>query len=148
MIICGIDPHTIKEYAYAIWDGDKLQECGKTKDLKELSYQLMIVEHVYIEDQFIGKLSNRTAVKNLIQNAGRVMGICEYIGIPYTSVFPSTWQSKLNFPRKPKEISRYKWEKIHSQQICDKATEISGQKIEDDDLGSAVLIAYAIGVMK
>ncbi len=145
-MIIGIDPAYAKPHTISIFKEGQYIESVKTTFLSEILYNCRGAEMVYIEDQFFSR--NAEVLKNLAQSTGKIMGVLEYSYIPYTLVRPITWQSKLKLPRKPKDISRYRWEKLHIRHIIDKASELSGQKITDEDIGAAVCIGYAMGVME
>ena len=137
-MILGIDPGGIKPHTIAAFSNGKLYEIEKSQDINRINWAIVKSTKVFIESQYYG--GNPSTLILLSQRTGMLMGLCELHGIPYVMVHPKTWQSYFNIPKKPKGMTRYKWEKQHYQNIVDKAQEYTDIKIEDEDMGAAVLI--------
>ena len=154
-MIIGIDPAYSKPTAFSTWEGKELISWGTTISIEDLAERIFNCTKVFLEDQFL--LRNPQVLKNLAHSAGKIMGLCEYIGRECILVAPSTWQNKLNIPKKPRKTKKnpdiivpsdYQWGTTHIQDLLDKAMEISRCLIDSEDIAAAILIGYAMGVME
>lgn len=147
-MIIGIDPSYRKPIALAGWRNGKLVLVNKTPDILLVLDMLGKAEKVYIEDQYFK--CNPQVLIGLSRCVGEIIGVCRMLEIRYELVAPSTWQSKvgLKYGKKPGGVSPYFWKKDKEKRLKDKASEIVGTQIDDEDIGAAILISYAMGVMK
>ncbi len=147
MIIASIDPATkAKDHAIAIYNSGQLEAVYKSHDIFEMNGIFLRddVDVVYLEDQFLG--CNPQTLKNLAHESGKILGLLELLNIPYELVAPSTWMAWHKIPKKPKEISSYRWKKRHKQDLIDKAIELTNYVVgTDEDCAAAILLGwYAI----
>ncbi len=103
MIIVGLDPHITKPYAIAVWKDGKLLDANKMQGLEAIGIMIGIADKVFIENQYYG--GNSRTLTDLAHSCGKIMGLCEYLDIPYTLVMPTVWQSAFGLTgKKPKDI--------------------------------------------
>ena len=140
----AFDPATGKPTAYAVWEEGSVRSTGKVTDVSGFLQAMDNSDHVYIEDQYFGR--NIKTLMGLCKETGKIMACCDFNEIPYTLVSPSTWQSVVSlYGRKPYGISAYKWKKSKAKMLMEKAEEICGSEVEDEDIAAAVIIGFAIG---
>ncbi len=139
-MIIAIDPGGTKPHALAYFNQGKLDFVYKSDYIRLISKAINYANRVFIENQYGGK--NRATVILLSHRTGMLMGLCKLHETPYEMVAPVTWQSWHKIPRKPKDITDYKWKKLHKQHQIEKAEELTGHKPEDEDEAAAILIGY------
>ncbi len=138
-MIIAIDPGGTKLHALAFYSYEILDIVTKSDNIQLISKDIKYVDKVFIETQYNG---GSHALVNLIQRTGMLMGLCELHGTPYEMVMSSVWQNWHKIPKKPKEIKRYAWGKLHKQHLIEKAEELTGYDVKDDDEASAILLGY------
>lgn len=123
MRIVSVDPASAKPLGVALLDEHGLVSAGLFS-YKELYIFLdhMRPDMVVVEDQYMFK--NYNTAKQLSWSTGKVMGICEVLGLPYQEMNVAHWKSVV------------KAQKGMHVQRCE---EILGIQFQDD-VASAILI--------
>lgn len=140
MVIASCDPGYSKPHAFSIFKSGQLQNFALLDNYPDI-YDLMIrwgVEKVFIEDQFFSV--NPKTLKDLARETGKICGVLEILETPYEFIMPKKWQSWHKLPLRPKDLSVYKWKKIHAQQQIDLANKYSPKLIISDDVAASVLL--------
>lgn len=148
-----IDPHVTKSYAYSIWLDDKLDDFGHFTSMLVIENMLNddFVDEIYIENQYLSK--NFNTALGLAHNTGKIMGICEFVGLPCKLVNAGWWKSKipeLQAYDKDKSLSKHYRRKAKKNIMIVRAGEVirkyyPNHKVEcDEDIASAVLIGSVV----
>ena len=133
MRIMGVDPSTAKPLGISLINERLTVEHSGLFALEEI-YDLIKEwkpDLVVIEDQYLS--FNYNTAKKLAWCAGKIMGICLVLGIPYEVINVAHWKKIMQCTPKDK-----KDKKAHIR----RCTELFGEEYQDD-VASAILIASA-----
>lgn len=146
MIVAGLDPGLKGGIAFMDED-DPLMAAPMPKlksivDVVELSNMMKSMEprRVYIERQSI--LAGQGAALTIGSNYGRLLAVCELLGVPYTLVTPGQWKKRCGFPTgcKGKEKAEAAFELVR-RDFGDPVVQKLGLKVTRDGPVEALLIA-------
>lgn len=127
MKVLGVDPHITKPYGYALMEDDILITFGESSLVNIWdNLHMWDVDLVVVEDQYMAK--NYNTAKRLSWSAGKVMGLCEVIGVRCVDVNVATWKSKMKAQKG-----------IHVERV----QEIFGKKVSDDEASAILIAKYA-----
>lgn len=159
MLVVGIDPglkggiafitpkHLCQAYPLPVKHNTNLG--GSSIDSAKLARFIKTVDptHVFIEQVMAFQKNNRHSISISGQNWGRIVGILELLGIPYSCVEPKVWQRQLFVSKGPEDIK----DRIYSRAqllFPDFNFVPKGKTVFHDGMVDALMIAkYGLNVL-
>lgn len=146
MTIIGVDPHSAKPHAVAVYTGKwafydytTLEFAGLLDDLiDKVGSSTEIV--VAIEDQF---MMRHTGLKKLIQHAGQIQGVCIAADVIWTMVNVAKWQSAFGLTGIDKKERAQRYVEKARYLLGGTATDYLKEDLTQDQAVAALLSVYA-----
>jgi Holliday junction resolvasome RuvABC endonuclease subunit len=133
MVTLAIDPAYSKALAYALFQERNLLFHGKEKDIRQIVMNILLYrpDIIVTEDMYLGK--NVDTLKKLCYSVGKIMLVCEGIGIPLRLISPGVWMAHhgLKNPSSRSLLRQYEDKIIET---------VTDEVPRDPDIRSAILI--------
>jgi Holliday junction resolvasome RuvABC endonuclease subunit len=133
MVTLAIDPAYSKAFAYALFQTKDLLLHGKERDLRNIVNIITIhrPDIIVTEDMYLGK--NVDTLKKLCYSVGKIMYVCEGLGIPLRLISPGVWMAHhgLKNPSSRSLLRQYEDKIIET---------VTDEVPRDPDIRSAILI--------